>query len=447
MKHIVLVLSLLLSINTSAQILSAKEQSIVIDQILDERLETLLPTLMDKAGIDMWIIISREYNEDPVLKTMLPSTWLSARRRTILIFYRNKAQNTIEKLAVARYDVGKSIKSAWDKTKFPNQWEAVIDIIKTRNPNKIGLNYSDYFALADGITLTDYKALIKHLPKNYKSKVVSAENLAISWIETRTKREQVIFAQLVEITHKIIEEAFSEKVITPGITTTDDVVWWFREKVTALGLQTWFQPSVDIQRSSLQQKDFIYSFAKREIDQVILPGDLLHCDFGITYLRLNTDCQEHAYVLKPKESKVPNFLADAFKKGNKVQDVFTNNFVLGQTGNQILSKSLKEAKAICLNPAIYTHPLGYYGHSAGPTIGMWDQQNGVPHTGDYPLNYNTAYAIELNATVYIEQWQRSIRIMLEEDGFFNENGFRYINGRQTEIYTIPRINSNLKRSF
>ena len=172
---------------------------------------------------------------------------------------------------------------------------------------------------------------------------------------------------------------------------------------------------------------------------VILPGDLLHCDFGITYLRLNTDCQELAYVLKPEEKAPPKFLSDAFAEGNKLQDIFTNNFVEGATGNQILLKSLEEAKAAGLRPSIYTHPLGSYGHSSGTTLGMWDAQGGVPVNGDYPLHINTVYAIELNTTVNIPEWKRDIRIMFEEAGFFGKDGFRYVNDRQTKLLTIPRV--------
>jgi hypothetical protein len=172
---------------------------------------------------------------------------------------------------------------------------------------------------------------------------------------------------------------------------------------------------------------------------VIIPGDLLHCDFGITYLRLNTDCQELAYVLKPNEKTPPKFLQDALKDGNRVQDIFTNNFETGKTGNQVLKKSLEQGKREDLRPAIYTHPLGAYGHSSGTTLGMWDSQGGVPVTGDYPLHENTVYAIELNTTVNIPEWKRDIRIMLEEAGFWGTNGFRYVNGRQTKLLTIPRV--------
>ena len=434
------ILVLLLSFQLHAQqILPERERAQVVDEILADRFNNLLPKLMDRSEIDMWILISREYNEDPVLKTMLPATWLNARRRTIIVFYRDKAKNTIEKLAVARYNFGENIISAWDKEKEPNQWKRLVQIIEERNPNTIGLNYSKYFNIADGLDKTDYDEFMQYLPKKHHNKVKSAQKLATGWIETRTAREMVIYNQLVDITHDIIAEAFSEKVITAGITTTTEVEWWMRDKVTALGLETWFHPTVDVQRTSEKLENHLYSFSDRPDKMVILPGDLVHCDFGITYLRLNTDCQELAYVLKPNETKPPQFLVDALKAGNRVQDIFTNNFETGKTGNQILFKSLNEAKQEGLKPSIYTHPLGSYGHSSGPTIGMWDAQDGVKGTGDYPLYPNTVYAIELNTTVNIPEWKRDIRIMLEEAGFYGDDGFRYVNGRLTKLLKIPRV--------
>ena len=419
-----------------SQILPLREQSRIEDEVLKDRFDNLLPKLMDQTNIDMWVLISREYNEDPVLRTMLPSTWLNARRRTILVFYRDKGANTIEKMAVARYNVGESITSSWQKEKEPDQWNALFKIIEDRNPKTIALNTSSHFAIADGLVKTDYDWFTNRLPEAYKSKIISAEKLAIAWIETRTSKEMKLFEELTQITHDIIAEAFSNNVIKPGTTTTDDVVWYMRQKVSDLGLKTWFHPTVDIQRSNEKLGSHITSFSKRPNENIIEKGDLLHCDFGITYLGLNTDCQQHAYVLKDNETTIPVFLQNAFKKGNRLQDILTSNYVEGKTGNEILLKSLNEAKAEGLIPSIYTHPLGMYGHSSGSTIGMWDSQGGVPVNGDYPLHKNTAYAIELNTTVHVKEWNREIRIMLEEPGFFGENEFKYINKRQDAIIAI-----------
>ena len=424
-----------LSLN-SQNILDEKDRARVVNEILKDRFENVLPKLMDRTGIDMWILISREYNEDPVLKTMLPAEWLNARRRTIILFYRDKAKNTLDKLAVARYNFGENIISAWDKEVEPNQWKRLNQLIEERNPKTIGINYSKYFNIADGIDKTDYEEFIANISRENRDKIISAQKLSTAWIETRTTREMEIFSDIVEITHNIINEAFSSKVIKVGTTTTTDVEWWMRQKVTDLGLETWFHPSVDIQRFTEENQDHLRSFSNRPDRKIIQKGDLLHCDFGITYLRLNSDCQQMAYVMKDDEKEVPIFLKRAFKKGNKLQDILTSNFIEGDSGNAILLNSLNQAVKSSLRPSIYTHPLGSYGHSSGPTIGMWDSQSGVKGNGDYPLYKNTVYAIELNITTYSKEWSRDIRIMLEEAGYFGEEGFRYVNQRQTEIRPI-----------
>ena len=441
MRKILILFTAIFATNIYAQdILPLKERAAFINKLQKERLNKLLPQLMEKTDIDMWVLIAREYNEDPIIKTMLPPTWLNARRTTILVFSLDKKTKKFESVAIARYAFGENIPSIWDKEKQPNQWEALKDYIVSKNPEKIGLNTSSYESLADGLSKFHYDQLYDVLSPKFRKKITSAEDLAIAWIETRTDLEMTVFSQLVEISSSIIREAFSTKVITPGVTSTDDVVWWMREKVLSLGLDTWFHPTVDVQR---KDNSDLYAFDNKSKFDIILPGDLLHCDFGISYLTLNTDTQELAYVLKPGETKAPEFLMKAFKEGTRVQDIFTNNFKQGLTGNEILRRSLEQGKAEGLRPSIYTHPLGTYGHSAGTTIGMWDSQGGVPFTGDYPLQFNTAYAIELNTTVYIEEWDKDIRIMLEVPGFFGEDGFRYINGRLTEFLLVGEKQTGL----
>ena len=434
MKLLNLILLILISFEIHSQdILNLKDRAKVIEEIQKDRFDNLLPKLMEETDIDMWVIITREYNEDPVIKTLLPPTWLNARRRTILAFHYDKKTKNLEKVAIARYSFGKNIPSIWNKEEEPNQIKALVKFIEEKNPDKIGLNFSDHFALADGIVKTDYELFINNLPSKLSKKVVSAEELAIRWIETRTEKEMIIYDQLVEITHGIINEAFSTNVITPGVTSTNDVVWWMREKVKKLGLKTWFHPTIDVQRNEISD---LYAFDGESKFDIILPGDLIHCDFGITYLTLNTDCQELAYVLKPNETKAPDYLIKALNEGNRVQDIFTNLFEYKKTGNQILKEALDQGKKEGLRPQIYTHPLGTFGHSAGTTLGMWDSQGGVPFTGDFPMNYNTVYAIELNTKVFIKEWNKDIRIMLEEAGVFEKSGFRYVNGRQTKLILV-----------
>jgi Xaa-Pro aminopeptidase len=409
-------------------VLPMAERAAVVDGWLEGRVREVLPMLMRRADLDMWLIIGREYNEDPVLETMLPATWLSARRRTMLMIHDPGAGRPLETLAVARYDVGRVFRQAWDPEAQPDQWQRLVTLIEARDPQRIGINVSRDFALADGLSHTEHELLMAALPARLRERVVSAEAAAIGWLETRTAAEMTVYRQICRMAHEIIAEGLSEAAVQPGVSTTDDLAWWYRERVRGLGLAAWFHPSVSVQRPV---------DAADPQSSVIRPGDLLHVDFGITYLRLNTDTQQHAYVLAPGETDAPAALREALATGNRLQDILTGEFASGRSGNEILAAARRKALDEGIEPSIYTHPIGYHGHGAGPTIGLWDQQEGVPGKGDYPLYPNTAHSIELAAIVDVDGWG-TIRIKLEEDAFFDGASVRYIDGRQTALHLLPR---------
>ncbi|MGY6559841.1 MAG: M24 family metallopeptidase [Nitritalea sp.] len=451
MKYIPLLVFLLLLASgqmhaqqMQSAVLEQRAQAQVVDAWLEERIDTVLPELMDRTGIDMWVLISREYNEDPVIRTFLPATWFAARRRTILVLYKPKGRASVEALAVARYDVGKRFKKAWDPDTEPDQYARLAELIQERNPERIGLNFSVNYGHADGLTFQEHALLMDKLPKRFQDRVVSAEKLAVGWLERRTPSELATYRHIQSIANQIIAEGLSENVITPGVTTTDDVVWFYRERIKERKLDTWFQPTVDIQRADPDSKEHLRTFDKRPDVSVIMPGDLLHIDFGISYLRLSTDTQQLAYVLKPGEDEVPAYLRTAFQVGNRVQDFLTSSFENGKTGNEILRATRAKMEAAGIRGSIYSHPMGYHGHAAGPTIGMWDNQGDTPGAGDYPLYPMTAYAIELNAVVYVEEWGKDVRIMLEEGAYWDGEQVIYLNGRQKEIMPIPRAQPFLK---
>ena len=423
---------------TESLILPMRERAAVIDRLLEDRVQTLLPALMRRSGIDMWVIVSREYNEDPVIRTFLPSTWQSARRTTILLIYDRGGNEPLETLAVARYGVGDTFERAWDKELHGEQWSRLAELVAERDPKRIGLNYSDEFALADGISHTEYRLFHDALPDALRDRVVSAEALAIGWLETRSAAEMEIYPQICRIAHEIIAEGLSKAVIQPGVTTTNDVAWWYRDRIRELRLTTWFHPSVSIQRAAAPEQGVKESIEARHDDDVIRPGDLLHVDFGITYLRLNTDTQQHAYVLRPGEADAPEDLKRALARGNRLQDILTAEFKTGRSGNEILAAALAEAGKEGIDATIYTHPIGFHGHAAGPTIGLWDEQDGVPVRGDYPLYPDTAHSIELAAESDVPAWGRAVRIKLEEDAFFDGEKVWYIDGRQKAFHLVPR---------
>ncbi len=441
-------------------VLPLRERAALRDRWLAERLDTLVPALMRRAGIDLWIVTGREYVEDPVLSTMLPATWMSARRRTILVFFDRGARTgvagvagaegaesvtgaegaeivAVERLAVSRYDVG-PFERAWDPETEPDQWARLAELVAERDPATIAIDTSPTFALADGITASERSALLAALTPELRSRVVGAEPLAIGWLETRTASELDAYPTLCRLAHGIIAEALSERVVQPGHTATEDVEWWMRERVAELRLETWFHPSVSVQRASevAAAADGSLSFAAPERTRTIERGDLVHVDFGIRYLGLHTDTQQHAYVLRATESEPPAGLRAALAAGNRQQDLLLAEMRAGRTGNEILAAALAAGRAAGLRPTIYTHPLGYHGHGAGPTIGLWDRQDGVPGRGDWPLNASTAYSIELAVDVDVPEWGGSVHVMLEEDAVFDGERVRWLDGRQEELLLI-----------
>jgi Xaa-Pro aminopeptidase len=408
------------------KILPLRERMRVYNGWLKNRLEKLLPSHMDETGIDMWIVIAREYNEDPVIMSLLPKPNLYARRRTILVFHRKP--KSVERLAISRYGFDDFYEGIWDPEK-ENQYECLSRVVKERTPDKIGINVSNTFAFGDGLTHGEYTLLVDAL-EELSERFVSAETLCIRWLETRSKEELESYPTLVELTHAIIQEAFSSKVITPGITTVDDVQWWIRQKILELGLEMWFPATVD-------RQGYGDSYEKNDKTNVIHRGDLLHCDVGFYYLGLATDVQQNAYVLKLEETDAPQGLKDALADANKLQDYHADAMKTGRTGNEILKIALENARKAGLNPSIYTHPLGVHGHAAGPTIGRWDQQEGVPGKGDYPLHPDTCYAIELNAKRNVPEWDdQEVRMSLEQDAWWTGEKLIFMAGRQKKLHLV-----------
>ncbi len=410
--------------------MNLRDESHLRDRWLAERLDSVVPMVMERSGIDCWVVVGREYNEDPVLKTMLPATWITARRRTILVF----TEFGRKRAAIARYDVGDVFPSAWSPSSQPNQWACLAEYLAVEDPARIALNRSETFGLADGLSSTEHAALVSALPETLGARIEPADDLAIGWLESRSSSEMEEYPDICERAHGILRRALSPEVVAPGTTTTDDVEWWLRETVRRLGYRTWFQPTVSVQRSSAEVGE---GFASRPDDTVIAHGDLIHIDFGIEYLGLHTDQQQHAYVLQEHEQGAPHGLSRGLATANTLQDLVTSEFAVGVTGNEVLAAARSAARLRGIDATIYTHPIGLHGHGAGPTIGLWDQQDGVAGSGDYPIWANTAYSIELSALLAVPEWHgQRVRFMLEEDAFFDGSSVSFLDGRQEELWLI-----------
>ncbi|WP_228517788.1 M24 family metallopeptidase [Aliidiomarina indica] len=403
------------------------------NDMLTDRLENLLPQLMEEQDIDMWLVLNREKAEDPIYFTLVPQPTFAARRTTMLVFNRLE-DGTVERLTVNRYPLGAPYEAAWQGGSLDEQWQALGDLIVSKNPNNIGINVSREWSAADGLSSSLHTRLLAVLPEDYQERIVSAENLVVRWTEQRTEAELSVYPHIVGIARGVIAEAFSSRVITPGVTTTDDVAWYLRERFKELQLPIWFMPYVTFQRPGITCEEDTPFCGE---SGVIQRGDLLHTDVGICYLKLCTDTQEMAYVLKADEDDIPQGFKDALRTGNRWQDILTGEFVTGRTGNEILFATHEKAEAEGILSSTYTHPIGFYGHAPGPTIGMWDNQGATPVQGDWRLYPNTAYAIEGNIKQAVPEWDNQlVQVMMEQSAYFDGERVVYLAGRQTRWHLV-----------
>ena len=411
------------------RVLTHREQAPIVKGWIAKRFDTVLPMLMSREGIDMWIVVSREYNDDPVFRSMAPLTTYSSRRRTILVFVNAGAGTPAERYSIGRFDYDGLYTMV--PTANDAQWEGLRGLVEKKDPKVIGIDESEFWNHADGITANEKRLLQQALGPKYAARVKSAEMLAVGWLEYKLPEQLEAYRHVMRVAHMVIREAFSNQVITPGKTTTEDVVWWMRQRVVEMGLEKWFHPSVTIWRQG-GAKD----------DKVIRPGDMLHTDFGLVYLGLSTDTQHLAYVLKPGEVDAPQGLKDGLRAANRLQDLTMQFAKVGRTGNQALRDARMQASKEGLVPSIYCHAIGYHGHAAGPPIGMTDFQEGVPVRGDYTFRPNTWHSIELNATHKVPEWGgQDVRFALEEDAALLPDGtWDWVLRRQEQFYLIEAGN-------
>ena len=411
------------------RVLTHREQAPLQSRWIAERFRTVLPALMRREQIDMWIVVSREYNDDPVFRSMSPLTTYSSRRRTILVFADRGGTKGVECLSIGRFDYDGLF--TLEKTDNDGQWEGLRKVVEARDPKVIGIDVSEQYNHADGLTANERDNLLKALGATYAARVKSAEMLAVGWLETKLPDETAAYHDVMRTAHQVIAEAFSNQVIVPGVTTNEDVAWWMRQRVAEMGLGQWFHPTITVWRNGGVPAPAPSG------GHVIQRGDMLHCDFGIVYLGFSTDTQHNAYVLRVGETEAPQGLKDGLKAANRLQQLTMEHAKLGATGNQALLGALAAAKREGLTPSIYCHPIGYHGHAAGPPIGMTDYQQGVPGRGDYIFRPNTWHSIELNVRHNVPEWgNQPVQFALEEDAALLESGWTWIAGPQTQFYLV-----------
>jgi Xaa-Pro aminopeptidase len=294
------------------------------------------------------------------------------------------------------------------------------------------------FAPADGLSATEHRLLLEALGP-HAGRVVSAEELVVGWLETRLPEEIAVMHAMNRLVHRVIDEAYSPAVVAVGRTTALDVAWWIRQRFADLGVDGWFQPTVGLQRAGVPLADERGTVLPGvPYDAVVEPGDLLHCDVGLSTLGLTTDTQRNGYVLRPGETAPPAGLSAALAVGNRMQDLTTAALRPGRTGDEVLAAARAAAAAEGIGGDVYSHPVGVHGHGAGPAIGLWDQQDGVPGAGGAVVHVDTVWALELCVRVPVPEWGgQLVRMALEQGIALTAEGVEYLDRRQTELIAIP----------
>jgi Xaa-Pro aminopeptidase len=428
-----------------------REQAALQQQWLQKRLDLFLPALMRKHGIDMWVVPMREYNEDPVFSSLVAPETFAARRRTIYVtFDKCAAANTpvaaacIERIALGGTSQGgvwsarssmKAVAAATGGRQAElwgdEQWIALKQVIEERKPKVIGINRSKTFAFTDGLSSGELQGMSEALGAAWTSKFKDAEELPLELIAARLPEEEAFFQKMTALVWQMTQTMFSSDVIVPGTTRSSDLVWWWRQRVSDQGLDTWFQPSVSIQRRGVTSDQL-------GEDPIIQPGDVLHCDVGITVARLNTDTQHNAYVLRPGETDAPAGLKRALANANAMQDFAMQETRPGRTGNEILGAVLTRMKDKGITGTMYSHPIGMHGHGAGPLIGLWDYQDGVPGRGDAKVVPSMWFSVELQATTPVPEWDNQpVQMAQEEDMIIGADGrTRWALRRQDQLHLV-----------
>lgn len=412
----------------AAGLLPLREQAKLSTKILKERLELVLPWAMEQSKMDFWLVGARENCKDPIMKTLYPWDMPDVRRLGFLAFHRSK-KGTIRKMALG--PISAEMENIYEQVQRPeeNTWQAVGRIVEECEPRKIAINRSDTDGFSDGLTSTMYEQLQAVLGEN-AVKLKSGTTLTTRWLQRFSPLEKKTMKTLVGLAQEIIKYSFSRQFIKPGETTTTDVEWFMRDVINRLGFNYWFGPDVDLQRKG--------GLSSKMTDTVILSGDLIHCDIGLngTYLQLHTDMQWLAYILKDEEKKAPEELTDLLAQGNRLQDIVKENIRTGGTGNEVFLNSLKTAQAEGIKPMIYSHPLGTFGHGAGPLIGRYSDQSSLPPAGERFLEDKTFYALELNVSGNVAAWVNQLVFLYLEEVICKDGSVDFLRGRQEELILI-----------
>jgi Xaa-Pro dipeptidase len=415
------------------KLLPWSQQIAVREQWLVKRHGMILD-MMRHNGVDMWIVVNEEFHDDPLTQYVAPPRPYAGGRDFFVFIDTGDAG--LKKIAITGF-AEESVKKFFEAPDDPKPADKVLpEIYQQYKPKKIALSYSGHRGVTRSITHDTYKFMAEKMGPEAESHFVPAENLIEEYSDTRIPEEFATYTDMVKVTEILAQRSLSGEVIKPGVTTVGDVRRWLYDQLGERGLTTWFQPDLRVQRRGKPNETSRGFLAVSPEEVVIQKGDVVHLDFGITYMGLNTDWQKMSYVLRDGEQDVPEGLKKALANTNALQDSMCRNSKPGKAAGDVYNDVMADMKQQGIEAKVYSHPLGFQGHGLGASIDYRSAQR-ADSMPARKLRDGSYISIELNSVTAVPEWDgQKVFVMEEDPAYLTAEGWKFFVPRQTEWYVV-----------
>ncbi len=412
------------------------QQITIREQWLSKRHEMLLP-MMRRHGVGMWIVVNEEFHDDPLSQYVAPPRPYTG-NRDFFVFI-DGGNEGLKKFAITGYTEENLARFFDAPTTEPRPPAATLrELYAKYKPATIGLGIRGTCGQTRSLGYDSYRFLAETLGPDAETTFMSAGELTQEYLDTRIPEEMEHYRTAVKVTEAIVKRALSNEVITPGKTTVGDVRRALFDMLWAAGVRTWFQPDLRVQRATGDVATSRGFLAVAPEGTVIERGDVVHIDFGISYMGFDTDWQKMGYVLKPGEKDVPAGIKQAMANSNTLQDALMKRHSrAGRTGGAVFNATMAEMKERGIEAMIYSHPIGAQGHGLGASIDFRSALRSDTTAQNSRLRSGSYISIELNTATAIPEWGgKKLFVMFEDDAHLTENGFVFFRPRQEQFYII-----------
>ncbi|MCU0683186.1 MAG: M24 family metallopeptidase [Polyangiaceae bacterium] len=413
------------------RVLPWSQQLAMREAWLARRHEMLLP-MMRRHRVSMWVVVNEEFHDDPLTEFVAPPRPYAG-NRDVFVFV-DAGEAGLKRFALTGF-VEEHLARFFETPAEPGkQKEGLAAIVATHQPRTIALGIGGRRGVTRSLTRESYRFLVEALGPAAERRFVSAAPLIEEYLDTRLPEEFEPYRGLVELTDETVREALSSAVIAPGKTRVGDVRAWLYDRLWALGLRTWFQPDLRVQRAGAEGGTSRGFLAVAREDMVIERGDLVHIDFGISYLGLHTDWQRMAYVLREGETEAPAGLTRVLADANALQDALRQASRPGRPSAEVYEATMTAMRERGITARVYSHPLGNQGHALGAAI---DFRSGARDEAPKPLRLGSYLAMELGAEGAPPEWGgQKVFAMQEDPVYLTDEGWQFFVPRQEAFYLI-----------